>query len=258
MKQVFFILALLSGTVFSAKAQDTIVRTNGNKIPAQVMEIGLDNVKYQLYNDNSKQSRFLKKSDIFKIKYANGTETIITNIKDTQPSQTYKPSVNPEKRNKKGYAGISVGGAMMLTEYADLDKIGMQFNVNCGYLFTKHIGITASFLYTSYKFTDDKDSGAGLRGGLVGPLISFGNSSQKLEYDIRPTVGVISGKVKKDGESVDVGKMTFGAGLGGTIRWNVSSLISLTGNLDSYFHGTFDELESLASVGITAGINFRF
>jgi hypothetical protein len=257
MKQVFFILALLSGTVFSAKAQDTIVRTNGNKIPAQVMEIGLDNIKYQLYNDNSKQSRFVKKSDVFKIKYANGMETVI-NSDGRYTIITDPPSVNPEKRDKKGYAGIGVGGAMMLTEYADLDKIGMQFNVNCGYLFTKHIGITASFLYTSYKFTNSEDSSAGLRGGLVGPLISFRNSSQKLEYDLRPTVGIISGKVKKDGESVDVGKMTFGAGLGGTIRWNVSDLISLTANLDSYFHGTFDELESLASVGITAGINFRF
>jgi hypothetical protein len=174
---------------------------------------------------------------------------------DGNDDRAGKPLVPANYR--KGYAGVSVGPSLLLAEYSDINETGLQFNANFGYLFKKNIGVTASFLLTSYG-AEDEDISVGLRGGLVGPVISFQNSSLKVEYDIRPTVGIASGKISGNNASLKTDKMTFMLGVGGSVRWNVADFISLTGNLDTYFHGEFDIVESLASIGMTVGVNFRF
>ncbi|MDR1169831.1 MAG: hypothetical protein LBK97_03250 [Prevotellaceae bacterium] len=181
-------------------------------------------------------------------------------VSNVKAAVTQYFSVNG-KKVKKGYIGLGVGLSTLLAEYTDIESNGLQFNVNAGYLIGNNVGITASFLFTSY--TTDYDAKTGLTGGFIGPLISFSNSLQKVEYDIRPTIGFVSGKIKGSNVSFKTENMALAVGVGGSIRWNVSNLISLTGNLDTYFHGEFKEsdvftLEPLSSVGISAGINFRF
>jgi hypothetical protein len=176
----------------------------------------------------------------------------------TVPVQRYRPQSN----YRKGYVGLGFGTALLLKEYSDVEESGTHFNVNAGYLFGRHIGITASFLLTSYDASNSDDVTVGLRGGLAGPLITFGPASQIVEIDLRPTIGVVSGKVSGKSLSLKTGS-TFALGFGSSVRWNVAEFVSISGNVDALFHGEFEDtdtftMESLASVGVTFGVNFRF
>ncbi|MDR1594477.1 MAG: porin family protein [Prevotellaceae bacterium] len=270
------VLILLTGTVSLVNAQDIIMKkSDGGEVRAKVLEVGATDIKYKLYDNLSGPTYTLLKTQVFKITYQNGTVEMYNT--DTEPiqtattpasnyggrttqSQNYGLSRNREISGnyKKGYAGVGFSGAFLLQEYSDAGA-GIQFNVNAGYLIGKHIGVTASFLLTSFGI-EDSDSSVGLRGGLVGPLISFSNSTKKIEYDIRPTFGLVSGKVNVSNASVTTDDSVFALGVGATFRWNVSDLISLTGNIDSYFHGEFEDSSDLdlSSIGMGVGVNFRF
>jgi hypothetical protein len=286
MRKVFLIFALMALTVIGAEAQDLITKRNGSELNVKVIEIGENEVKYRNSGDDSGPLRTISKSEIFRIKYANGSTDVFN---QTQPQPQPQPVQNSgsgsygsgnggygnggyggyggrsrgnsgDSDYRKGYAGVGLGAAMLLEDYDYIDGTGLQFNVNFGYLFSSHVGITGSFMLTQYNA--DNDVKTGLRGGVVGPLISFSNSEHKVEYDIRPTLGVVSGKVNYKNESLSSDKMALLVGFGGSIRWNVSQFISLTGNLDTYFHGELEAndllFEKLSSVGVSVGVNFRF
>jgi hypothetical protein len=280
MKKIVSILVLLlfTGIVSLVKAQDVIYRTDGSEIRSTVTEVGMNEIKYKLFNDQSGRLYSLAKSDIARIVYSNGSvdsfstsaapaQTSVQTPAATQqtggygnqgtaPVTRYRPP-QPDDY-KKGYAGISVSAATLIEEYNDASS-GYHFNVNAGYLFSKYVGINASFLLSSF---DVEDMGSiGLRGGLVGPLFSFGKSARKIEFDIRPTVGIVSCKVDVGNKSVSTDKSVFAFGFGWSVRWNVSSLISLTGNMDFVSHGEFEEIPDadISSIGIIGvGVNFRF
>ncbi|MDR1339039.1 MAG: hypothetical protein LBK58_03165 [Prevotellaceae bacterium] len=236
-----------------------MTKRNGNEVNVKVISVADGEVTYRLSGDDSGPLRSISTSELFRIKKADGTVIVFDSTRpDTPPPPT--PPITPYH---KGYVGLGLGTAVLLPEYTDIKSNGLQFNVNAGYLFKKHIGITASFLLTSYKMTSYTDAKVGLRGGFAGPLIAFQNSSQKVEYDIRPTVGFVSGKLSGENISLKTENITFALGVGGSVRFNVSDFISLTSNLDMYFHGDFDEstvltLKSLSSVGVSIGVNFRF
>jgi hypothetical protein len=250
MRKVFFIIALMALTVTGAKAQDLMTKRDGSELNVKVTEIGENEVKYRLSGDDSGPVRSISKSELFRIKYANGS----TDVFDQSDSKKKVKRNDGDSDYRKGYAGLGIGVSSLMKNYDDL-KTGFQFNVNAGYLFKEHIGITASFLLTSYKIKDSDGAKTGLRGGLVGPLISFKNYSGKIEYDIRPTVGLVSGKISGDNASLSTDKMTFALGVGGSMRFNVSDFISLSVNLDTYYHGDLEiesigfEFQTLSSAG---------
>jgi hypothetical protein len=259
MKKVFFIIVLMTLTVTGAMAQDLITKRNGSELNVKVIEVGENEVKYRSSGDDSGPLRIISKSEIFRIKYANGSTDVFNQSQPT-PIQDPPVVVRGTLDYRKGYAGIGLGAAILLEDYDYIDGTGLQFNINFGYLFSAHVGITGSFMLTSYNANNDVKTG--LRGGLVGPLISFSNDARKVEYDIRPTLGIVSGKVNYKNESLSSDNMALLVGVGGSVRWNVSQLISLTGNLDTYYHGELKAedllFESLSSIGVSVGVNFRF
>jgi hypothetical protein len=275
MKKIVSILVLLlfTGIVSLVKAQDVIHKTDKSEIRSTVTEVGMNEVKYKLFNDQSGRLYSLAKSEIVMIVYSNGSMDLFNTSEDpgtSTPKGISKPQREPvigkksgEPRNyRKGYAGLGIGTAILLSEYSDVEETGLHFNVNAGYLFGRHIGVTASFLLTSYSITDADDINIGIRGGLVGPLITFGPSSRIVEIDLRPTVGLVSGKMSANNGSLKTNS-TFALGFGSSVRWNVMDFISISGNVDAVFHGPLDEdssftMESFSSAGITLGVNFRF
>jgi hypothetical protein len=277
MKKVIFILSLISFTgAFSlVNAQDIItLKEDGREIRAIVTEVGIRDVKYKLYNDRGRQVYSLPKSKIFMIEYEDGSKDVFSAKPSRTKRQTkhydyghnsdyndydYDYGTQESDFTQKGYAGITIGGSVLLKDYSNL-KNGIQFDMNFGYLFGRHIGITSSFLYTSYDLAD-QDASLGLIGAFVGPLISFPSASQKVSFDLHPTIGFVSLHAQVGNES-DTDGSAVALNLGSSVRWNVSRAISLSVNLNYLYHAEFEEVAyknaDLTSIGLAAGVHFRF
>jgi TM2 domain-containing membrane protein YozV len=73
-----------SVTVF---AQDIIILKNGNDIQAIVLEVGTDDVKYKKFDNQNGPNYTLKKSDIFMIRYENGSKDVFNEIVTPAPAE---------------------------------------------------------------------------------------------------------------------------------------------------------------------------
>jgi hypothetical protein len=72
-----FILILISVFLFTAvNAQDVIFKKNGDEINAKVEEVGVNEVKYKKFDNQDGPMYTLLKSEIFMIKFANGTKEV--------------------------------------------------------------------------------------------------------------------------------------------------------------------------------------
>lgn len=73
---------------------DNIVLKNGDEIKAKVTEITTDEIKYHKCDNLTGPLYTMKKSDVFMIKYANGTKDIITPNNSTTTTTTPNNSTN--------------------------------------------------------------------------------------------------------------------------------------------------------------------
>jgi hypothetical protein len=85
MKYVFIITLLICGNVYS---QDNIVLKNGEEIRAKVLEIGIQEIKYKKHENVGGPTYTILKTDVFMIKYENGTKDIINKIESTEQKTT--------------------------------------------------------------------------------------------------------------------------------------------------------------------------
>jgi hypothetical protein len=288
---VFFLFA---GAILSANAQDLIILKNGDELPVKVIEIGIDNVKYKKINSESAPVYSLLKSEIRMIKYENGEKERFEETSKTDNSlsalreemrrtqslyQTNKPTGKrqqatddrqPDKRRqenylqqaeedepivRKAYIGVSAGYAVLSKKYSNIDG-GMQVNINFGYLFSDNIGIALMGFLTDFKLSNQEDTSIGLTGLMVGPLFTKASESGKFEFDLRPMIGYAGGSVTIGEQSGTTDETALALGVGGSIRWNCSSRVSLSVNAD-YCNGKINKVD-LSSTGITLGVNYRF
>ena len=85
------ILILLIFTAFAAiyvNAQDVVIKRNGDEIEAKVLEIGINEIKYKKFDNETGPTYTVSKSEIFMIKYANGSKDVFTEISKTTPVDT--------------------------------------------------------------------------------------------------------------------------------------------------------------------------
>ncbi len=77
MKRTFF-TAMLCFLVFagSLAAQDIIILRNGDEINAKVTEIGIDEIRYKRASNPDGPTIVIAKSDVFMIKYKNGSKDV--------------------------------------------------------------------------------------------------------------------------------------------------------------------------------------
>ena len=83
---------LLVASIASAFAQDIITLKNGEDIQALVQEIGDVDVKYKKFDNLNGPNYTLKKSEIFIIRYANGSKDIFTIEPTTSVPVTEQPN----------------------------------------------------------------------------------------------------------------------------------------------------------------------
>jgi hypothetical protein len=100
MKQIllFLFCTCLAYTVF---AQDVIIKRNGDEINALVKEITAQEIKYKRFDNPEGPLISIAKSDVFMIKYQNGTSEVIT----AKAIATYPPEeVHPAQ--PQDYLGV--------------------------------------------------------------------------------------------------------------------------------------------------------
>lgn len=90
---IIFLLVLQS-----AFAQDIIYKKNGDKIEANVVEVGLKEVKYKKFNVQEGPMYVLLKSDIFMIEYADGSKDVF-NQEENAAAPSNSLQENSEVRN---------------------------------------------------------------------------------------------------------------------------------------------------------------
>lgn len=76
MKKVLFVIAALASSSVLAIAQDIITNTYGVDIKAKVLEVGIYEVKYKLYDEPEGATYIVKKSDILLIRYESGRNEV--------------------------------------------------------------------------------------------------------------------------------------------------------------------------------------
>ena len=174
------------------------------------------------------------------------------------------PETEALKQNtyiRKGFIGLEIGANIPVGKFADKNdgaaKTGLQINlINFGYLFTDNIGITATWFGASNPIQGSGTDYYWSQGGLlVGPLFSF-PISEKIEWDIKPMVGLSTASITNlDLETAS----SFTFNLGSGLRFNVSKLIALTFGVDysvSKFHWDIGD-QTMGTIAIKGGFAFR-
>lgn len=139
---------------------DLIILTSGETINAKILEVGTDEVRYKKCGKGDSPVYTIKKSEIFMIKYANGTQDVFN--KATTNSTTQEP--------KKGVLSYKKG---LFSNQYFIDKIQTTRANFVKYLkknpFAKNLLNQSNFLYVV----------AGIFDGL-GLLLLFTNSTAGL------------------------------------------------------------------------------
>lgn len=82
MKKIYLLLFFISITA-ATNAQDKIYKKGGEIVEVRIIEVGTDEIKYRVFNDQSGPMYSLDKDRIIKVIYENGrVETYYNNLKD--------------------------------------------------------------------------------------------------------------------------------------------------------------------------------
>lgn len=207
MKNISLILFFFFGIMNASFTQDVITKTNGDQIEAKVLEIGRDVIKYNKSEDSDGIIYNIKKSDVFMIKYKNGTKDVfgLKDKKEPQENELDAPTTNDQKNNRKGYYAITLGPAIPIGDFGNnmplptsgYAKVGGQISLaNFGYLFTKVFGITANLQggalkaeVTNFNGNYDVSGPWKFVNILVGPLLSY--PTKNINVDFRLMIGLL-------------------------------------------------------------------
>jgi len=88
-KIIAFLLLLSSGQIFS---QDVIIKRNGEELKAKVVELTETTVKYKPEDNLDGPVYNIPKSEVFKIKYANGKSDFLGNVEPTEKKVETPPT----------------------------------------------------------------------------------------------------------------------------------------------------------------------
>jgi len=167
--------------------------------------------------------------------------------------------------DRKGWIGGGIGAAIPLGNVTDADfGTGALFSINFGYLFSQNVGIYATVLGTAFPYAHG-DASLGISGFWVGPLFTAPvTPTGKVEFDFKPLLGTVKATLTIDDESGN-SKSTFSFGAGVSLRFNLTTRFSLSGNID-YINAKFDkdtfhinyEDADLSTLGISIGAAYRF
>ena len=77
--RVLFLLLLVCTTMFSASAQDMVVKKNGTIIKAKVIKVGSSEVEYKKWTNQNGPIYSISVNELFAINYQNGEKDMFEN-----------------------------------------------------------------------------------------------------------------------------------------------------------------------------------
>lgn len=89
-------LAILMLLSFNCFSQDNIIKKNGDEIKAKILEIGISEIKYKKFENQAGPSYTILKSDVFMIKYENGTKDVFSEEPKTEDKKSPTPTEKPK------------------------------------------------------------------------------------------------------------------------------------------------------------------
>jgi hypothetical protein len=130
MKKLLFTL-LACATSYISLAQDTLIKRNGEELEVKVLEINLQEVKYKRFDNLEGPTISIAKTDVFMIKYENGTKVTFT---ETQSPAVQTPvyargRYAPEQQSLK-LSGPRLGLTVLSEKYRSHIKDDYDTNVN--------------------------------------------------------------------------------------------------------------------------------
>ncbi|MBI4645516.1 MAG: hypothetical protein HY738_02705 [Bacteroidia bacterium] len=206
--KLIFILLLPLYLFFTTglDAQDTILTVDGNAIKAKIIEVQQNMVKYKKYDNLDGPLYSILKTDVFSIKYEDGTKTIFNKQNDSREPE--KPegkkengpvmdSLNIKKKNSFGFGmghtySTTIGiGANLEIGITELIKIsgglgidflgGFRYNIGvASYLspvtktFRPKILLTYGKNRILYQYMDELFIGEKIKENFYGFTLSFG------------------------------------------------------------------------------------
>ena len=113
-KILLFILFICSSNII--EAQDTLSMRSGETILVKVIEVGTTEVKYKKIDNLNGPVFSLLKSDLFVIKYENGTKEDFSSIKKIEENNFsgYDPYIQGKNDAQRYYKGDKTAGTIVL------------------------------------------------------------------------------------------------------------------------------------------------
>jgi len=111
-----FTLTLLLTIIKLSYSQDIIYKKNGSDIEAKIIEIGISEIKYHKFDNITGPIYVIPKSEVFFIKYENGSKEIFNEVTKNVTSETkasnedmYPKGINDANINYRGYKPAGTG-----------------------------------------------------------------------------------------------------------------------------------------------------
>lgn len=193
-KTLFTLLALF--TVLACQAQDVLIKRNGDEMEVKVLEILLNEIKYKRFDNLEGPVISILKSDVFMIKYENGTKTTFAPTAAPQVQAPAVPLYQAPQQLK--LSGPRIGFTILSSRYTArvkeeynedirpfVSQFGWQFETR---LFTLESGTSGLFEFVPLiggleqgKFLPSLSALVGIRSGKgfevgVGPNLTIGGA----------------------------------------------------------------------------------
>ena len=147
MKKLLVIITLMVGWI-TLNAQDIIVLRDATEIEAKILEITDTQIFYKRFDNPDGPIYKKNNSDVFYIKYANGTKDVFTAIHSV--SSNSSPTTTPTKNNEK--KGIRQKATDTITERPFIRKPMFEGYVEGCLQFGKYFGIGLNIGFGSRLF----------------------------------------------------------------------------------------------------------
>lgn len=98
--KIFVTIILFISAAFFVKAQDIIILKNGDEISSKITEVNVSDIKYKKVDNLEGPTYSVLKSDIFMIKYKNGSKDIFN-----QPKENSNENAQPKSTDNMFYQG---------------------------------------------------------------------------------------------------------------------------------------------------------
>lgn len=180
---------------FLTQAQDVLVKKNGDEVNVKVLEITPDAIKYKRTDNPEGPTISVLKSEVFMIKYANGTRETFNTTNWKAATAAPAGGINPDLQEPIKLAGPRVGFTIMSGKL--IDRLEQDFGSELNPFITQFGWQFETRIFTSQNGTSGLAEFIPLIGGLeqgkflpsLSALVGL-RGAKGLEFGLGPNVSL--------------------------------------------------------------------